>query len=98
MNRGKYYLSYDVSYYIIDSILRELCITTVQRPQPQLSILKATLALIISFFLKEKKNSSLIFHRGSIFIYTILNTGFDFIYERNSKLIRHGLYDMVYLW
>ena len=43
MDRGKYNLSYDMSYYIIDSISRELCIKTDQRPQPQLSILKETL-------------------------------------------------------
>ena len=46
MDRGKSYLSYDMYYNIIDSILRELCIKTVLRPQPQLSILKIVIGTV----------------------------------------------------
>ena len=40
MDRGRHYLSFDVSYHIIGSILREIRTESAQHPQPQLSILK----------------------------------------------------------
>ena len=61
MDKGKYYLSYDVYHYIIDIILRELCIKSLQRPQPQLSILKMNhFAVLFSQLLFDNKTNNML--------------------------------------